>query len=191
MASVFVISWNGRGPTGCQVNRFDARIAAEAFTFESLPGDYTAHVVETLADLSNRVIFNGPTLVTIYNALAKADLKRFESLEYGRERVLRTLNESFGDLPVTEVKQKEIQTVAKAAKATTNGTRGRARAYPDDAKIVLRTSENPKREGTSAHERFSLYRNGMRVSTFLEKGGTSMDLNYDVKKEFIEIQLPA
>jgi hypothetical protein len=56
------------------------------------------------------------------------------------------------------------------------------------AKIKILAEKNPKREGSAAHGRFALYRNGMLVKTFLEKGGTTNDIAYDVKKGYIALE---
>lgn len=46
---------------------------------------------------------------------------------------------------------------------------------------------NPKREGSAAHARFKMYKNGMTVKDFLEAGGKATDLDWDVKKEFVKV----
>lgn len=56
-----------------------------------------------------------------------------------------------------------------------------------DGKISILVDKNPKREGSASAKRFALYKNGMKVSTFLEKGGTPADLTHDVKHKFIKI----
>ena len=47
---------------------------------------------------------------------------------------------------------------------------------------------NPKRAGSKSAERFALYKDGMTTKEFLDAGGTSADLSYDVSKGFIEIK---
>lgn len=53
--------------------------------------------------------------------------------------------------------------------------------------ITLFAETNPKREGTSAHTKFALYRTGMTQAEFLKAGGTSADIRWDVKHGFIHI----
>ncbi len=103
--SVFLLHWNGRGPSTVEVLRFDDRKTAEDYSFEVLPGDHTAYVVQNLADLSNRVLFNGPMLLTLVNALSQCEkpVLKFSDLEAGRERVLKVLRTKFNDLPVSEL----------------------------------------------------------------------------------------
>jgi hypothetical protein len=75
----------------------------------------------------------------------------------------------------------------KAPKAEgEGGRRGRAPAWPLDAKIKVLV-ENPKRAGTASHDRFALYGKGTTVGAFLEAGGTSGDLHWDSEHEYISI----
>ena len=200
--SVFLLHWNGSGPTGCRVERFPDKLAADAYAFEVLPGDRTAHVVAEEGDLSERTIFNGPTLVAIFNAITNNDpgVKKFESLTYAKERVFRTLRDRFGAVPYTVIptptpepapapvsgKPRKEPTVAKSDTPTT-GRRGRPSAFADDMIITKLVDKNPKREGSAAFDRFALYRNGMKVKTFLEKGGSGADLTYDSAHEYISV----
>ena len=59
--------------------------------------------------------------------------------------------------------------------------------YDSDMVITKRVAENPKRAGSAAFDRFALYRTGMKVSTFLEKGGTRADLSWDTARGFISV----
>jgi hypothetical protein len=84
---------------------------------------------------------------------------------------------------------------AKTAKRTkvraeASGTKpDKKRAHPEADKVIKVLAEkNPKREGTAAFDRFALYRSGMKVTTFLEKGGTAADLSYDAKKKYIKLE---
>lgn len=81
---------------------------------------------------------------------------------------------------------------AKAPKAT--GKRGPPPVHADDDVISVMCGKNPKRPGSSAHERFSLYRDGMTVKEYLEacaalQGGSPakyrMDLHWDHERHFI------
>ncbi len=53
-------------------------------------------------------------------------------------------------------------------------------------RIKLLANDNPKREGTKAHARFELYRDGMTVAEFLQAGGSPTDIRWDVKHGYIE-----
>lgn len=77
---------------------------------------------------------------------------------------------------------------AKAAKSIETTKRGRAGKFADDAKIVVLTKDNPKREGTKAHENFALYSKNKTVGAFLAAGGSRADLAWDVAAGFIEIK---
>lgn len=74
----------------------------------------------------------------------------------------------------------------KSAPVAAPSGRGHAPAYGPDATIRIKVSANPKR-GTAA-ERFELYKDGMTVSEYLAAGGLRADVNWDVKKEFIEVR---
>lgn len=64
---------------------------------------------------------------------------------------------------------------------------GRRPEYSDDD-VVVKVSENPKKPGTKAHERFKHYRAGMSVREFIEKGGLRADLSWDVEHGHIKIR---
>ena len=78
---------------------------------------------------------------------------------------------------------------ATVVKATTPKAEKKVRAgkYAPTDKITLLTKENPKREGSEAHKRFALYSKHNTVESFLKAGGTSPDLNFDVKHGHIKI----
>lgn len=75
---------------------------------------------------------------------------------------------------------------AKKAKPAPTGKRGPAPEYADHLKITA-VIANPKREGSAAHARFALYKEGMTVGEFLKAGGTRADLAWDSKREHIKI----
>ncbi len=75
---------------------------------------------------------------------------------------------------------------AKSVKKVGAGRRSAAN-FDGNARIKLLVKENPKREGSKTHERFALYKNGMKVSEALEKGLTREDLDWDTKHDFISI----
>ncbi len=107
--SVFLLHWNGTGPKGCEVLRFVDRASAHAYSYDSLPGDRIAHVVAEVNDLNDRLLFNGKVMVDIFNAITKNNpgVAKFESLQYGRDRIFRVLTDRFGDLPITLPKETE------------------------------------------------------------------------------------
>lgn len=206
--SVFLLHWNGNGPSGAKVERFASKTDATTYAFECLPGDRVAHVVADVLDLSDRLLFKGPTLVAIFNAITGNDpgVTKFENLDHGRERVFRELVRRFGEQPYTVIvapepvapvpttgsrKRATRETTNLPRSTTTAAPRGRKATFDGDCKITVLVSGNPKRAGTAAHDRFGYYRTGMKVSTFIEKGGTHLDLAYDVKKEFIKVDAPS
>lgn len=80
------------------------------------------------------------------------------------------------------------KTAAKTAETSaTGGRRGRAPAWPLDAKITVLAEGNPKREGTKAHAAFALYAKAKTVGDYLAAGGTTVDLHWDEDKKLIKI----
>jgi hypothetical protein len=61
------------------------------------------------------------------------------------------------------------------------------RVKSDERVITLKTTENPKRAGTSAHGRFGLYRTGMTVNEFIAAGGLRADIVFDSKHDYIAL----
>lgn len=49
------------------------------------------------------------------------------------------------------------------------------------------SENNPKREGSGAHGRFQLYRDGMTIKEALDAGLSRADINYDSDKGFIVV----
>jgi hypothetical protein len=61
-----------------------------------------------------------------------------------------------------------------------------------DPRIITWVREgNPKAFGTDAHRRFDLYSVGMTVFQFLAAGGRRGDINYDVARGYIRVDLPS
>ena len=59
--------------------------------------------------------------------------------------------------------------------------------YNRNQKIKLLVKSNPKKLGSKSYERFNKYYNGISVGKFLDKGGLSIDLKWDVEHNFIKI----
>lgn len=87
---------------------------------------------------------------------------------------------------VAEKQAKKRGNAEALKKAREAGVKGREEARARKIKVLA--SENPKREGSAAHKKFSLYKNGMTVGEFLDKGGTSSCIAYDVKHGYIEVK---
>lgn len=64
---------------------------------------------------------------------------------------------------------------------------GRLVKFKPEQKIKMLVDKNPKREGTKAHDKWEIYRNGMTVSEYLEKGGKSHTLSWDVNHDLISV----
>lgn len=89
--------------------------------------------------------------------------------------------------PKKTAAKKEAVTEEKKEKKEKTGGPGRSRAYPLDAKITVLSTSNPKRKGSGSYDRFELYKSGMTVKNFLDKGGKTADLTWDTRKGFIEV----
>ena len=57
--------------------------------------------------------------------------------------------------------------------------------YDRDARIQVCVPKNPKREGSGGYKRFGLYKSGMKIREFLEKGGKTIDLDWDRERGFV------
>lgn len=60
--------------------------------------------------------------------------------------------------------------------------------FNGELKISLLSDKNPKREGSKAHGRFALYKDGQTVAEFVKAGGTFGDLAWDSSRGFIAIE---
>jgi len=74
-----------------------------------------------------------------------------------------------------------------SAMSETKKTRQRANKK---AVITILVIANPKRQGTLACQRFDLYKDGMTVAEYIEAGGRTGDVNYDVAENYISLTLP-
>jgi hypothetical protein len=59
--------------------------------------------------------------------------------------------------------------------------------WPADAKLTLNVTENPKKEGSKARERFQYYFTSKTVGDYLGQGGTYQDIAYDLGRAFIKV----
>jgi hypothetical protein len=68
----------------------------------------------------------------------------------------------------------------------------RANEVQTDTRVIrLLVTSNPKRSGTSAHDRFAKYRDGMTVADALRVGVTRGDLSWDQERGFVRIEAAA
>lgn len=76
---------------------------------------------------------------------------------------------------------------AAKAKAKPEKEKGTRAKFSESAKITVLVAQNPKREGSSSHERFALYSKNKTVGAFLAAGGTRADIAWDVAAEYIKV----
>lgn len=134
-------------------------------------------------------------LINLHNSFGIGDpVKAFHDKATAARRCWSLMN-----LDITQAKEADMakakttkktktpkQAKVKVPKVTGAG-RGRAAKFAGDAKITILSDGNPLRKGGAAYDRFELIRNGMLVSTALEKGVWRADLNWCTKKGFIKI----
>jgi hypothetical protein len=94
--------------------------------------------------------------------------------------------------------EQEVKAKGKKAKKHEGGDNGggeqpkaprdrTSRNFNKEAVITLLVDKNPKREGSKAYPRFSVYRDGISVGDFITGGGTYGDLAWDSARGFISI----
>ena len=59
--------------------------------------------------------------------------------------------------------------------------------YPEDMALTLLVTENPKKQGSKARERFEHYFTSKTVGDFLAKGGGYGDIAYDLGRGRIKL----
>ena len=77
----------------------------------------------------------------------------------------------------------------KFEKTTKNiiNSKTKSKRYQRDQKVKLLVDSNPKQIGSKSYKRFNIYYNGITVGEFLDKGGLTIDLKWDVEHNFIKI----
>lgn len=60
-----------------------------------------------------------------------------------------------------------------------------------DPRVITQIAPNPKKPGSKTHARYGLYVEGMTVTEFIARGGTTADVKYDADHGFIRVDLPA
>lgn len=90
--------------------------------------------------------------------------------------------------PAAKLGRRSIDPVAKIAAPTVKSAAPKKPSGPDTRVITLAVKDNPKREGTAAHDIFSNYKTGMSVEAFYKAGGNAAALAYDAKKGFISLK---
>ncbi len=83
-------------------------------------------------------------------------------------------------------------TQPKATKPQPNGTAKATKRLSADAVITVLVKTNPRREGHGTHKRFAVYKTGMTVGEYLDKGKSlgakRSNLRWDVKRGHIDVR---
>lgn len=132
----------------------------------------------------------------LYNKNCQIQVREFASDQEAIDRTSQFLRDYFHLLeipmakrqPNPEPETQNNEAVATDAAAPTEA-KERASRIPKDTVVRLLATSNPKRAGSAAHNRFAFYQDGMTVGQFLEAGGTMADINFDVSKKFISLEL--
>lgn len=74
------------------------------------------------------------------------------------------------------------------ARATRGPRRSVTVRRSDPRRIVYVSEVNPKKQGSSAYDRFALYTIGMTVDEFVKAGGTAADVKWDAERGFIKLE---
>lgn len=133
-------------------------------------------------------LLTGPELAMLYRVGFGADApKKFSDRATGAERVWREREAIAAKCPVPTGR------APRAAAPTTRAAgprRGRPATFADTA-VITQVTTNPKRAGSAAHARYSLYRPGMTVGQYVAAGGRIGDLRWDTKMKFIRVAASA
>ena len=148
-----------------------------------------------------------PFLVSLYNILGPKPIQVFRNQELAIKKVDQQIKKwNIKDEDVTGFCQGKMGPLelmksgknpydakfvedAEPPKRKRRGGGGRGhRKYSNDQIIRLRVSSNPKRVESAAHARFALYKDRMSIKDFLDAGGRSEDILWDLDKEFIELE---
>ncbi len=62
-----------------------------------------------------------------------------------------------------------------------------SKLYPEDAKLTLVATENPKKKGSKSAARFDGYTGAATIGAALANGVTYQDIAYDVGRGFIKV----
>lgn len=89
--------------------------------------------------------------------------------------------------PTPLAKKAKLVPSPKAAPKKTGGKKGRAGSFTEDQKITVLVKDNPKREGSNAHEVFEWLRKSKTVGEFYKKGGMSSNLRWNIDHKYIKV----
>jgi len=84
--------------------------------------------------------------------------------------------------------ENERQRLIDIADRIKNKHRSRISGKAEDRRrIKVLVKGNPKRPTSKSYKRFMLYEDGMTVSKFIKSGGTSSDVLFDSKRQYISL----
>lgn len=149
--------------------------------------------LDRLRRASNAEALRNETVAQGQEAIRKVAAERQTKAE--KEKTVAKTSTKKKAAPAAETKKTPAaKAPATKTKAAASAARGSTRSLfnPDD-KITLVNSvkDNPKRAGSQAHADYALYRDGMKVASYIEKvgdpGRARANLRWDAKQGFIKI----
>jgi hypothetical protein len=87
---------------------------------------------------------------------------------------------------VAKIKKSKAPAKKKAKKTVVSKPKNGKRMDPS-LSITKLVKDNPRRKGTAGFKSFALLNNGMKVGTYLEKGGRAGDLRWDIAHGFVKV----
>lgn len=198
----YVLTYN-KGFADCSVERFDNRPAADKAA-AAHEGKEDGLAVSGTDDLKH---FSMHELTELYKALSGGDgPSRFRDMVKGASRVWAVIQGTWAQMNQAEDAEQttegtETEQEDGVKKTAKKATRGRAKTSPAvkrgagsrsridrDMKIHKLVSENPRKKGTEGYKSWDIMTNGMKVGTFLEKGGRIQDLKWDLERKRVELR---
>jgi hypothetical protein len=156
------------------------RVADKPSALRKLGKTIASHYSETDAEALARSVINGK-FREVYPTMTKTTPPKAKDLLARAEKILKTKA-----LPV----KAKIEKAPKEPKAPKEGgTRPRLSTVYAGKKLTAVHDENPRRTGTAGHKSMEIIRKhpGMTVDEFLNRGGRSNDLRWDIEKGNVKL----
>lgn len=142
--------------------------------------------------------FSTAELVKVYNKMTGKELKKFSTKGEAIERCTKEaekLTESAAPKEAAKTESKASKPHIKARPAVhktekekpTKAKSKGGHTFSNELRIKLLVEDNPKRKGSSAYKMFELYRKGVTVGQYKEKGGKLNNLYWDVDHKFVAV----
>ncbi len=140
--------------------------------------------LEKLADIQREE--DEPRERFVHRLLLAIDLKEEEDFK----TLTNVVQKYFNRAVIAHNKQKPLPKFPDEArkKKPKKQTKEIAKALGDDAVIRILVDHNPKRRNSRSYGEFTLYKEGMTVSEYLNAGGSRAGIRWDLDKQFIRLE---